>query len=125
MNQYVKVIQFGFLMWLIPFAVSFLVFPFHGSNRGFFETVMAVTVTAVAVAFSVLYLRRITGGFLKHGIVIGVAWFAINLFIDLLLFLPPSPMQMSFIDYMLDIGLTYLIFPIVTIGFGYLLEKKG
>jgi hypothetical protein len=36
-----------------------------------------------------------------------------------------GPMKMSFADYMKDIGLTYLIIPIVSIGFGYLLEFKN
>lgn len=31
---------------------------------------------------------------------------------------------MSFANYMMDIGLTYLIFPIVTVGFGVILRKK-
>jgi hypothetical protein len=31
---------------------------------------------------------------------------------------------MPFPDYMMDIGLTYLIIPTITIGFGSVLEKK-
>jgi hypothetical protein len=34
-----------------------------------------------------------------------------------------GPMKMPFIDYMADIGLTYSLIPIITVGFGYLLEK--
>ena len=125
MNQYLKIIWFGFLTWLIPFAVSFGVFPFKATNRGLFETVMAVTVTAVAVGFAVVYLRRAPGEFLRQGVLIGALWFSVNIAIDLFLFLPPSPMQMTLVDYMTDIGFTYLIYPIVAIGFGYLLEQKG
>jgi len=36
-----------------------------------------------------------------------------------------GPMKMSFINYMMDIGFTYLIYPIVTIGFGSVLEKNA
>jgi uncharacterized membrane protein YpjA len=125
MNKYLKIVLFGFLTWLIPFAVSFVVFPFKASNRGLFETVMAVTVTAVAVIFASLYLNKVPRGFTRAGVLIGVAWFFVNIVIDLLLFLPPSPMQMSFPDYMTDIGFTYLIYPIVSIGCGYLLDWKG
>jgi hypothetical protein len=45
--------------------------------------------------------------------------FFISLFIDLLLFLPESQMQMTFIDYMIDIGITYFIILIIPVGFGY------
>ena len=54
---------------------------------------------------------------------IGVVWFLISVMIDLFLFLPPSPMQMSITGYFMDIGITYLIIPIITIGMGYLTGK--
>ncbi|MDE3090428.1 MAG: hypothetical protein KGJ80_13685 [Chloroflexota bacterium] len=122
MNKLLKLIGFGFLTWLVPFIISILVFPLHASSRAFFEAIMAVVVTIVAVVFSILYLRQVRSGFVGEGALIGVAWFVVNLLIDLLLFLPPSPMQMSFPDYMADIGLTYLIYPVVSMGFGYLLD---
>jgi hypothetical protein len=43
--------------------------------------------------------------------------------IDLFFFMW-GPMKMPFINYMEDIGFTYLVFPIVTIGFGYMLERR-
>ncbi len=36
-----------------------------------------------------------------------------------------GPMAMPFVEYMEDIGLTYLIYPVVTIGMGYALEKRA
>jgi hypothetical protein len=125
MNKYLKIVLFGFLTWAIAFAISFVVFPFKASDRGLFESVMAVTVAALAALFAILYLRAVKTSFLKEGVLIGGVWFLVNLVIDLFLFLPPSPMQMSLGAYMTDIGLTYLIYPIVTIGLGYLLEQKG
>jgi hypothetical protein len=122
-NKYIKVGFFGFLTWLVPFAVSFVVFPFRTSQRPLFETIMAVVVTATAMCFSVLYLRKARAGFLKEGVLIGIVWFAINIIIDLPLFMLEGPMKMPFVDYMMDIGLTYLIIPVVSIGSGYLLEE--
>jgi len=124
MNRYLKIVLFGFLTWLISFVVSFAVFPLRASQRAFFETIMAVAVAAVAVFFTVLYLRRANAGFLREGALIGIAWFIINLLIDLPLFMLDSPMQMAFADYMMDIGLTYLIYPVVSVGCGYLLDQK-
>jgi hypothetical protein len=86
---------------------------------------MAVVIAVCAVFFSVLYFRNLRAGFLREGILLGVAWFIINIVIDLLLFLPESPMQMSFADYMIDIGVTYLIIPAVTVGFGLSLQQKA
>jgi EamA domain-containing membrane protein RarD len=70
-----------------------------------------------------VYFRKINKGFLSAGIRLGVIAFILSILIDLLLFMW-GPMKMSFADYMMDIGLTYLIYPIVTIGFGYLLSKR-
>ncbi|MBN1391515.1 MAG: hypothetical protein JW947_01785 [Sedimentisphaerales bacterium] len=123
MKKYLKVVLFGFLTWLVPFTVSFLIFPLKSSNRAFFESIMAVVVAISAVLFTVLYLKKLSSGFLREGILAGIIWFVINIVIDLMLFME-GPMKMSFADYIMDIGFTYLIIPAVTIGFGFLLQRK-
>lgn len=124
MKKRLRVSLFGFLTWLVPFIVSILIFPIRESQRPLFESIMPVVVTVCAVGFSILYFRKLEGGFLREGILIGVVWFVINIVLDLLLFLE-GPMKMSFPDYMMDIGLVYLIIPVVTLGFGYLLEQRS
>ena len=119
----VRAILYGFLLWLIPFIVGFVIYPIRGSNRALFETIMPLTLTIGVVFFSTVYFRKINKGFLSAGIRLGVIAFILSILIDLLLFMW-GPMKMSFADYMMDIGLTYLIYPIVTIGFGYLLSKR-
>ncbi len=119
-----RALLYGFLLWLIPFIVAFLVFPFRESERPLFETIMAVTVTVAVVMLSVLYFGKMEGGFLKEAVRIGILWFFISIVIDLLMFMW-GPMKMTFLNYMYDIGFTYLIYPTVTVGFGYLLQRKG
>jgi fumarate reductase subunit C len=114
---------YGFLLWLIPFIVAFFVFPLRETERPLFETIMAVTVTVAVVILSILYFGKMDGGYLKEGIRIGILWFVISIVIDLFMFMW-GPMKMSFLNYMYDIGFTYLIYPTVTIGFGYLLQRK-
>jgi hypothetical protein len=121
MKRYAKIILFGFLLWLIPLMVSILIFPFRVSQRPLFESIMAVVVTAWAVFFALLYLLDLKGNYKKEGIVIGAAWFLISIALDLPLFME-GPMKMSSADYMKDIGLTYLIIPVVTSGLGFLAE---
>lgn len=78
----------------------------------------------MVVALAYLYLKNIEKDFIKEGAIIGVIWLIINIAIDLVLFLPPSPLQMSLANYMMDIGITYLMIPVITIGFGYMIENK-
>ncbi len=118
---------YGFLVWLIPFMVAFLIyFPTHESNRALFESIMAVTGTFAVILFSILYFKKIETNFINEGIKIGLIWFAVSLVIDFFMFLPKSsPMHLNFSDYMMDIGLSYLGIPIVTIGMAYLLKSKN
>lgn len=114
---------YGFLLWLIPFVVAVLIFPIRTNLRPLFESIMPVVLAACVVFFLILYFNKLETGFLKEGILLGVIWFGISLVLDLLMFMW-GPMAMTFADYMMDIGLTYLIFPLVTIGVGYLLDSR-
>ena len=114
-----KILLYGFLIWLIPFIVAFLIFPIKESNLPLFESIMPVAVTLATVLFSVLYFKNVSANYLKVGVLLGLTWFAISLVIDLPLFMYEGPMKMTFGDYMMDIGLTYLIIPIITTGYGY------
>jgi uncharacterized membrane protein YpjA len=76
------------------------------------------------VALTLSYFKQQDNKFLSEGIIIGISWFLISIAIDLLMFLPPSPMHMGLSDYMMDVGFTYLIIPVVTLGMGYTVDKE-
>lgn len=119
------IILFGFLIWLIPFVVSFFIFPLRSSSRPLFESIMPVVLTSAVVFFTVRYLSKINREFVKEGIFIGIVWAVISLVIDLILFIPESQMQMTLSDYMMDIGITYLIILIIPLGSAYLMKKNS
>jgi len=114
---------YGFLIWLIPFVVAFLIFPIRESNRALFESIMPIVITISVIFFAYQYFRKLYTNFVKEGVLLGLIWLAISLIIDLAMFMQ-GPMKMSFANYIMDIGLTYLIIPTITIGFGYLCENK-
>jgi len=111
-------ILYGFLVWLIPFAVSFVIFPFHESNRPLFESIMAVTVAAVVVVCGLAYLRATGGVSLREMTLVGLLWLVISVLIDAPLMLLGGPMLMSVGAYAADIGVTYLMIPVITTGLG-------
>ncbi len=126
MKKYVKwIIGFGILIWLIPFLVSFVVFPLKDSNRPLFESIMPVVLTITVVTFSILFFKRVDKEFMKEGFIVGIVWFTISIVIDLFMFIPESSMHMPLVDYIMDIGLTYLIILVIPVGFGCILEKKN
>jgi hypothetical protein len=125
MKKYVKwIIGFGILIWQIPFLISFVVFPLKDSNRPLFESIMPVVLTITVVTFSILFFKRVDKEFMKEGFIVGIVWFTISIVIDLFMFIPESSMHMPLVDYIMDIGLTYLIILVIPVGFGYMLEKR-
>jgi hypothetical protein len=115
---------YGLAVWVIPFVVAIAIFPIRISDRPLFESIMPVVVALCVVIFSVSYLGRVQSGHLREGVLLGVVWFLISVVLDLVMFLPESPMRMDIVNYVKDIGLTYLMIPTITIGFGYLSEKR-
>lgn len=55
---------------------------------------------------------------------LGGPWLATHVVIDLPLFPFGGPMAMTWSDYEMDIGVTYLIIPIVTLGIGVALARR-
>jgi hypothetical protein len=122
-NKNLKLVLFGFMVWLIPFLVSFVVFPLKETMRPLFESIMPLVLTITVIALAYYYLKDMDADFPKAGVIAGLVWFAISIIVDLALFLPVSPMQMGFTDYMMDIGLTYVMIPVITTGMGYMAQN--
>jgi hypothetical protein len=124
MNKNLKIVLFGLLVWLIPFMVSFFIYPLKTPMYSLFESIMSVLISVAAVIFSYFYFKDIGTNFVREGVVTGIVWFIIAIVIDLVMFLPASPMHMNFTDYMMTVGVKYLIIPFVTIGTGYMAQNK-
>jgi hypothetical protein len=115
MASWGKAILFGFMIWLIPFIVAFIAFPLKESWRSLFESIMPVTLSIVVVACAVRYFSCVKTAFLREAIRLGVLWFAISVVIDLPLMLNP-PINYTLAEYAADIGLTYLMMLVITVG---------
>ena len=124
MHSLKKSILFGFLVWLLPFIVAFLIFPIHESNRPLFESIMPLVITISVVIFSYLYFKNVEKNVKSEGAKLGIIFLLISLVIDLILFIPNSPMHMSLTNYISDIGLTYLMIPIITVGMAYTIDRE-
>ena len=123
MKSFWKAFLYGVVVWAIPFIVAMFIYPLRENERPLFESIMPVAVALGVIIFGCQYLSKLDLNFLKESIWLGILWFVINIVIDLLLF-SWGPMKMSFADYMKDIGITYFIIPVITIGLGWLGEKR-
>lgn len=118
-----KILGYGFLMWLVPFIISLLIYPLKISFTPLFESIMPVVISFTSVLLLIFYFKGKNPD-LRECTILGISWFLISIFIDLLLFLPSSPMHMGLINYMMDIGITYLIIPIISMGMGYMFDNR-
>ena len=126
MNRYLKMVGFGFILWLIPFISGVPFVDSAGNFRiseTFFKSIMIVVSSMVGVVLAVKYFRGVDSDYVKEGAVLGVIWLVINLGIDLI-FVSIGFFPMTVAQYFTDIGLRYLSMPIYTIGIGQVLNMK-
>ncbi len=126
MRDYQKIALFGFLTWLVPFAVAV---PMHNSegvlliDEGIFASIMLIVATITAAVLLALYFKNARGDYLRQGVIIGVAWLAINYGFDLLVLVALFGMGAG--EHFRQIGLGYLAIPPVPIAIGYILAKRS
>lgn len=120
-----KNILFGFLSWLIPFAISFLFYKPDGQlvvpYATFKSTIMIVGVVSGCILLF-KYFKFVDFDYIKNGVIVGLSWFAINIILDALILIPM--MKTSFSEYFMSIGLSYISIPTISITMGYLLKSK-
>ncbi len=113
-----KALLFGFLVWLVTFAVAFAISPIHESSRPLFESIMPVATAIIVVPLGVVYFRRIRRRFMREGLRLGLLWVLMCVAIDAPLRLLGWPMYMTVPEYLADIGVAYLMIPVITVGIG-------
>lgn len=113
MKRTIRLIVYGVLIWLIPFVIALALFQLRADWRSLFESVMAVSVAAVTAFFGYDFFRRGPVPGIGAGVAAGIAWMAISIIVDLPLMLSP-PVSMPLVEYAADIGLTYLMMPVIT-----------
>ncbi len=104
----------GFLSWMIPFVISFIVFPLKTGNAPLFGTLMSLVVLLTAAALLNRYFRNRPVS-VNEAVRVGALWLAINLLFDYPVF-AYGPMKMTVWGYFSEIGLGYLAFPIFAFG---------
>jgi uncharacterized membrane protein (UPF0136 family) len=68
------------------------------------------------VIFALLYFKKASSVSVWEGLTLGLIWFFISFLIDLVMF-SSGPMKMPFGEYIADVGIVYLMIPIITVGF--------
>jgi hypothetical protein len=118
MQSLKRAFAYGFLVWLLTLMVSMGIFPLKNSWTVLFDSIMPVALALCAVVFATRYFQRCAASSLKEGAWLGAIWVIVNWLLDWPLF-SHGPMKMSLVNYMADIGLTYLMLPVITMGIAF------
>lgn len=126
MTSIKKVFGFGFLTWLIPFVLAFAFYTPDGKvwiGIDLFKSIMIVIASLVGSLLLVKYFKNVRNNYFQEGVIVGLVWLAINLVLDILILLPMSKMALG--QYFSQIGLRYLMIPIISTAFGMVLNQSA
>ena len=121
MNRTILIVIYGFLVWLIPFLVAIPFYSPDGAilvDEQLFKSIMIVTGAIVGAFLLVKYFKGISGVYIREGFIIGGVWLIINWILDLIILLPLN--GMSPYTYFSQIGIRYLMIPVMSIMAGYI-----
>jgi hypothetical protein len=125
MDKNISIIFSGLLAWLIPFLVSI---PLYPGGRPVYDlqvtkSILIVVGGAVGALLALWYLREVKKDFAREGAILGIAWFAINSGLDILILV--SLFGMDLLAWAGQIGIRYLLMPVMTTAMGAAMELRG
>ena len=115
----------GFASWAIPFVVSFLFFSRDGElaiARELFKSLMVVIGGASGAVLLVAASCRAAPS-LAFGVALGFYWLAISIALDLATLVDLMHRDAGL--YFIDIGLRYLMLPIMAMAMGVVARRAG
>lgn len=122
--QYLRLIGFGLLTWLLPFLVSVPLYSPEGEplyDIFLIKSVLLVFSAALGTLLILVYFRNVRARFVREGVLLGGVWLLINWALDAVILLPLSGMDAG--TYMGEIGFRYLMIPIIALGIGCAAEQ--
>jgi hypothetical protein len=100
------------------------------SSLHLLDTLLVAALFLLALAATVRYFKTTEENFLMEGIEIGALWYLMALVLGgISVFVFPNAFmrigtEVTPLVFFMSIGVFFLIVPMITISFGYILEKK-
>ena len=119
MREFLRIIGYGILTWLIPFLISVPLYSHNGElliDQDLFKSIMIVSGSVIGAILIIRFFRTQSCCFFRAGCILGIVWLLVNWILDILILIPLG--GYSFRSYFLQIGLRYLVIPVMTIMAG-------
>ena len=115
----------GLASWVIPFFAAFAFFDSSGQvqiAQPLFKSLMVVIGGGTGAYLLVVAFRKLPAT-MKNGLALGLFWLALNMVLDIAVLLPMSGQSIS--AWFQDIGLRYLMIPVMAMAIGSAAQGKG
>lgn len=125
MRKALSIGSHGVLTWLVPFLVGMFLYTPDGQpvmDLLLTKSLLLLVFAAVSAGLLVRWFRRVDSGFAREGLVVGGAWLAVNWALDLAVLVPMSGMSVT--DWLGQIGLRYLLLPLMAVAMGTALDGR-
>ncbi|HTV73609.1 MAG TPA: hypothetical protein VME66_07895 [Candidatus Acidoferrales bacterium] len=119
-------IGFGVMSWIVPFVASIALYPLKATNEPLFETIVSILILVSAGGLGRLWYRTVPPVHVSDGFALGTAWLLINVVLDQSMLLSIfGPQRMPLAVYLTQVGLKYLIIPIVLVALAPRIQTEG
>lgn len=115
---------YGFATWLVPLLISFAFFDSSGQvtiPHTLFKSIMVVSAGFFGAWMLVLAFRQVPPT-ITSGMVIGCYWLGLNLLLDIIVLVPM--MGTGLVAWFFDIGVRYLLLPIMAVAIGAVAQAQ-
>ncbi len=125
MDKNLRNVLFGFIVWLVPFVVSFAFFSPKGEplyDQYVIKNILLVIGAGLESFLLIKYFKGVNKDFAKEGVIVGITWLLISVALDIisLVYL----FNMPFTKWAGQIGIGYLVIPIMGVSMGIVLDCK-
>ncbi len=125
MRDNVRVFLYGILTWLIPFLLAI---PLYSGgelliDQQLFKSIMIIAGSLTGAILIIHLFSVMTWEYMTAGYITAVSWLFINWALDILILLPLNGLDL--ISYTFQIGLRYLVIPVMTIMAGVVADHAA
>ncbi len=121
MYSYPRAVLYAIILWGMIFLATFLIYPLRTDSSLLFGTIRMLIMAFLCVFLTIMYFRDVEEHAIRDGVKLGGIWLVTGILLDQGPFVW-GLMHLSFLDYMADTGISYLLYPLVTVGAGFLLS---
>ncbi len=119
-----QAIIYGILIWAITYVLSLIFNPIFTNNLPDINIVVPIIIIIVTGFFGILYIRNIEENEVIEGILVGMIFIIIDIFLDYIFFIMPHRTNPLIGNYPLHMFSMIVLTLLITTFLGYLAQMK-